>query len=126
MKRALLAFLLFLTMVGVAEAHTPCTTPPVTATYGQQFQNTAVVQGFMYDVPNQIMWTNMRTGLVNWYFQVSQSVAQAFSNVQNLGSNISGTPDHFYQTQVINHHWGFLTETCNELITPQGSYLWQH
>ena len=104
---------------------TPCAAPSYTAGWGQTFQNPVSVSGFNYDQPNQIMWTIMRSGLVNWFFKIPQSVAQAYSNVQNLGHNISGTPDHFYQTRVENqYHWGFLTESCNELLTESGSYLW--
>ena len=109
-----------------AQAATPCHAPHYTAGWGQTFQNTSVVQGFNFDQANNIMWTVMRSGLVNWFFIVPQSVAQAYSNVQNLGHNIGNlTPDSFYQTRVENQfHWGFLDTYCNELLTPQGTYLW--
>lgn len=114
---SLLCFLPFM-----ASAAVPCQAPQINNGWASTFNNipTTLVSGFVYDLTNQIEFSTMKNGLVNWFFKVPFGNAQAWAN--------SKTPDTFYKQSVSpSYPHGFLTEACNEFLTEDGkTYLWSN
>lgn len=119
-------FLLLLLIVPVKVFAHQCTVPSFYDGYSYSFQNTNTVSGFIFGLDEQFLYVILKNGYINGFTLIPQSVPNLFQT--------SPTPDAYYYSQIIDvlptppyqrglYHETLMTESCQNLVIENGTYI---